>query len=82
MFSKLIDRSNGGCYFIAAKLLIGPIREIPGGADVVGTSTGTAWSRFAVSGRGVVCSSSSIGPPVCAGRKGWKMLRLATEECE
>jgi hypothetical protein len=30
MLSKLIDRSNGGSYFIAAKLLIGPVRELPG----------------------------------------------------
>ena len=30
MLSKLIDRSNGGCYFVAAKLLIGPVRELSG----------------------------------------------------
>jgi hypothetical protein len=76
MLSKLIDRSNGGCYFVAAKLLIGPVRELSGLANVVGTSTGTAWNCFAVSGRGMVCSSFSIGPSVCAGRKGWRLLRL------
>ena len=29
MLSKLIDRSNGGWYFVAAVLLIGPVRELP-----------------------------------------------------
>jgi hypothetical protein len=62
MLSMLIDRSNGGYYFIVAKLLIGPVRELPGRANAVDTSTGTAWSRFAVSDRGMVCSSS-FGPP-------------------
>ena len=42
MLSMLIDRFNGGCYLIAAKLLIGPVRELPGLAGVVGTSIGTA----------------------------------------
>jgi len=28
--SKLIDRSRIGSYLIAAKLLIGPVRELPG----------------------------------------------------
>ncbi len=30
MLSKLIDRGRGGCYLIAAKLLIGPVRDLPG----------------------------------------------------
>jgi hypothetical protein len=30
MLSMLIDRSNGGRYFIVAKLLIGPGWELPG----------------------------------------------------
>jgi hypothetical protein len=30
MLNMLIDRSNGEYYFIVAKLLIGPIRELPG----------------------------------------------------
>jgi hypothetical protein len=30
MLSMLIDRSNGGRYFIVAKLLIGPVWELPG----------------------------------------------------
>ena len=53
MLGKLIDRSNGGCYFIAAKLLIDPANELPR-ADVVDTSTETAWSRFAASRRGMM----------------------------
>jgi hypothetical protein len=48
MLGKLIDRSNGGCYFIAAKLLIHSASELPR-ANVEDTSTGTAWSRFAAS---------------------------------
>jgi hypothetical protein len=56
MLGELIDRSNGGCYFIAAKLLIDPASELPR-ADVVDTSTETAWSRFAASRRGDVSSS-------------------------
>jgi hypothetical protein len=53
MLGKLIDRSNGGCYFIAAKLLIDPASELPR-ADVVDTSTETVWSRFAASRRGMM----------------------------
>ena len=30
ILSKLIDGSTGGRYFIAVKLLIGPVRELPG----------------------------------------------------
>ena len=30
MLSMLIERSNGGYYFSVAKLLIGPVRELPG----------------------------------------------------
>jgi hypothetical protein len=30
MLNQVIDGSGGGRYFIAAKLLIGPIRELPG----------------------------------------------------
>jgi hypothetical protein len=30
MLTKFIDGSDGGRYFVAAKLLIGPVRELPG----------------------------------------------------
>jgi hypothetical protein len=53
MLGKLIDRSNGGCYFIAANLLIDPASELPR-ADVVDTSAETVWSRFAASRRGMM----------------------------
>jgi hypothetical protein len=38
MLSKVIDGSNGGRYFIAVKLLFGPVSELPGRASVVATS--------------------------------------------
>ena len=66
MLKKVIDGSNGGRYCIAVKLLIGPVRELPGRAYVIDTSTGTAWRRQVAE---KMVWSSSCGPPVGAGRK-------------
>ena len=65
-------------------LLIGPVREPRlrwiGRCTLQVPRQERLGVGFAVGGREE--SSSSFGPPVFAERKGWKLLRLALEECE